>query len=154
MDAVVLCLDLTLEAKAPSLPFQRGSLSISSETKLGFPGPRAASPLPSSPRSISTFPVSVTLLEARCNIRPEDTYRRKIKLGSNTTGQPLNRALHAFHRLYQASTFGGFSNIGSTKTLLLFVKTASVKTLKLTRLHAEIVSSWLGLSIPRPRGHS
>ena len=41
--------------------------------------------------------------------------------------------------------FGGLSNIGSTKTLLL---SASVKTLKLTRLHAEIVNSWLGLSIP------
>ena len=38
-----------------------------------------------------------------------------------------------------------FSNIGSTKTLLL---PASVKTLKLTRLHAEIVSSWLGLQRP------
>ena len=89
--------------------------------------------------------------EKLCNIRPEDTYRRKIKLGSKTTGQRLSRALHAFHRLYQASTFGGLSNIGSTKTLLL---SASVKTLKLTRLHAEIVSSWLGLSMPRPRGHS
>ena len=86
-----------------------------------------------------------------CNIRPEDTYRRKIKLSPKTTGQRLNRALHAFNRLYQASTFGGLSNIGSTKTLLL---SASVKTLKLTRLHAEIVSSWLGVSIPRPRGHS
>ena len=86
-----------------------------------------------------------------CNIRPEDTYRRKIKLSPKTTGQRLNRALHAFNRLYQASTFGGLSNIGSTKTLLL---SASVKTLKLTGLHAEIVSSWLGLSIPRPRGHS
>ena len=92
-----------------------------------------------------------TPLKSGCNIRPKDTYRRKIKLGSKTTGQRLNRALHAFHRLYQASTFGGLSNIGSTKTLLL---SASVKTLKLTRLHAEIVSSWLGLSIPRPRGHS
>ena len=50
-----------------------------------------------------------------CNIRPEDTYRRKIKLGSKTTDQRLNRALHAFHSLYQASTFGGLSNIGSTK---------------------------------------
>ena len=47
-----------------------------------------------------------------CNIGPEDTYRRKIKLGSKTTGQRLNRALHAFHRLYQDSTFGGLSNIG------------------------------------------
>ena len=27
-------------------------------------------------------------------------------------------------------------------------------TLKLTCLHAKLVSSWLGLSIPRPRGHS
>ena len=53
-----------------------------------------------------------------CNIRPEDTYRRKIKLGSKTTGQRLNRALHGFHRLYQASSFGGLFNIGSTKTLL------------------------------------
>ena len=53
------------------------------------------------------------------NIRPEDTYRGKIKLGSKMTGQRLNRALHAFHRLYQASSFGGLSNIGSTKTLLL-----------------------------------
>ena len=86
-----------------------------------------------------------------CNIRPEDTYRRKIKLSPKTTGQRLNRALHAFNRLYQASTFGGLSNIGSTKTVLL---SASVNTLKLTRLHAEKVSSWLGLSIPRPRGHS
>ena len=34
-----------------------------------------------------------------------------------------------------------FSSIGSTKTLLL---SASVKTLKLTRLHAEIVSSYRG----------
>ena len=50
--------------------------------------------------------------------RPEVTYRRKIKLGSKTTGQRLNRALHAFHRLYQASSFGGLVNIGSTKTLL------------------------------------
>ena len=64
-----------------------------------------------------------------CNIRPEDTYRRKIKLSPKTPGQRLNRALHAFRRLYQASTFGGLSNIGSTKTLLL---SASVKTLKLT----------------------
>ena len=84
-------------------------------------------------------------------IRPEDTYRRKVKLGSKTTGQRLNRAPHAFHRLHQASTFGGLSNIGSTKTLLL---SASVKTLKLTRLHAEIASSWPGPSTPRPRGHS
>ena len=86
-----------------------------------------------------------------CNIRPEDTYRRKIKLSPKTTGQRLNRALPAFNRLFQASTFGGLSNMGSTKTLLL---SASVKTLKLTRLYAEIVSSWLGLSISRPRGHS
>ena len=42
----------------------------------------------------------------------------------------------------KASSFGGLSNIGSTKRLLL---SALVKTLKLTRLHAEIVSSWLGL---------
>ena len=44
-----------------------------------------------------------------------------------------------------------FLTSGRQKTLLL---SASVKTPKLTRLHAEIVSSWLGLSIPRPRGHS
>ena len=64
-----------------------------------------------------------------CNIRPEDTYRRKIKLSPKTTGQSLNRALHAFNRLYQASSFGGLSNIESTKTLLL---SALVKTHKLT----------------------
>ena len=40
-----------------------------------------------------------------CNIRPEDTYRRKIKLGPKTTGQRLNRALHVFHRLYQSQFF-------------------------------------------------
>ena len=55
-----------------------------------------------------------------CNIRPEDTYRRKIKLSPKTTGQCLNRALHAFNRLYQASTFGGLSNIGSTKNVTAF----------------------------------
>ena len=41
----------------------------------------------------------------RCNIRPENTYRRKIKLGPKTTGQRLNRALHVFHRLYQSQFF-------------------------------------------------
>ena len=91
------------------------------------------------------------IFQDTCNIRPEDTYRRKIKLSPKTTGQRLNRALHAFNRLYQASTFGGLSNIGLTKTLLL---SASVKTLKLTRLHEKIVGLWLGLIIPRPRGHS
>ena len=45
----------------------------------------------------------------------------------------------------KANSFGGLSNIRSTKTLLLL---ASVKTLKLTYLHAKLVSSWLGLSIP------
>ena len=54
----------------------------------------------------------------RCNTLPEDTYRRKIQPGSKTTGQRLNRAIHAFHRLYQASSFGGLFNIGPTKTLL------------------------------------
>ena len=45
----------------------------------------------------------------------------------------------------KASSFGGFPNVGSTKTLLL---SASVKSHKLTLLYARIVSSWLGLSIP------
>ena len=45
------------------------------------------------------------LIERDCNIRPEDTYRRITKLSLKTTGQRLNRALHVFHRLYQASTF-------------------------------------------------
>ena len=36
---------------------------------------------------------------------PGSTYRRKIKLGSITTGQGINRALHAFHRLYQSQFF-------------------------------------------------
>ena len=31
---------------------------------------------------------------------------------------------------------------------------ASSRALKVTCLHAKLVSSWLGLSIPRPRGHS
>ena len=57
-------------------------------------------------------------MQFRCNNRPEDTYRRRIKLSPKTTGQRLNRVLHAFNRPYQASTFGGRSNIGSTKTLL------------------------------------
>ena len=55
-DAVVLCLGRTLEAKAPSHPFPRGSLSISSRTRLGFPGLRAASPTPVSLRNIGIFP--------------------------------------------------------------------------------------------------
>ena len=76
---------------------------------------------------------------------------RKIKLGSKTTGQRLNRALHAFHRLYQSQFFWWSFYHRVDKTLLL---SASVKTLKLTYLHAKLVSSWLGLSIPRPRGHS
>ena len=67
MDAVVLGSDRTLEVKAPSLPFPRGSLSISSRARLDFPGPRTASPSPSSPRSISTFPVSVTPLKSAAN---------------------------------------------------------------------------------------
>ena len=64
---------------------------------------------------VGRFPKSIWFL---CNICPEDTYRRKIKLGSKTTGQRLNRPLNAFHHLYQASSFGGLSNIGSTKTLM------------------------------------
>ena len=44
---------------------KQGSLSISSRTRLGFPGPRAASPSPVSPRSIGIFPVSVMPPEAR-----------------------------------------------------------------------------------------
>ena len=46
------------------------------------------------------------------------TYQEKLKLGSQATGQRLNRALHAFHRLYQVSSFSDLFNIGSTKTLL------------------------------------
>ena len=65
MDAVVLCSDRALEARAPSLPFPQASLSISSRTRLVFPGLRAASLSPSSPRSISTFTVSVTPPEAK-----------------------------------------------------------------------------------------
>ena len=45
-DVVVLCSGRTLEAKALSHPFPRGSLSVSSRTRLGFPGLRAASPSP------------------------------------------------------------------------------------------------------------
>ena len=75
-----------------------------------------------------------------CNIRPEDTYRRKIKLSPKTTGQRLNRALHAFNRLYQASAFGGLSNIGSTKTLLFsgFEQNAQINliTCKISELMA------------------
>ena len=52
-----LCSGRTLEAKAPSHLFPRGSLSISSRTRLGFPGLRAASPSPVSLRNIGIFPV-------------------------------------------------------------------------------------------------
>ena len=69
VDAVVLCSDRTLEARAPSLSFPQGSLSISSRTRLGFPGPRAVSPSPVLPRSIDTFPVFATPPEARL-LRP------------------------------------------------------------------------------------
>ena len=44
MDAVLLCLDRTLEEKVPLLPVPQGSLSISSRTRLGFPGPRPLRP--------------------------------------------------------------------------------------------------------------
>ena len=99
---------------------------------------------------VNKFSIEVQL-NYTCNIRPEDTYRRKRKLGSKTTGQHLKRALHAFHRLYQASSFGGLFNIGSTKTLLFsgFDENAQINLIL-----CKIVSSWLGLSIPRPRGHS
>ena len=103
-----------------------------------------------------------------CNIRPEDTYRRKTKLSLPSECLELCTLSHIVSAeddwLTSKQSFACFSpslpsqyfsvvfsNIGSTKTLLL---SASVKTLKLTRLHAEIMSSWLGLSIPRPRGHS
>ena len=52
--------------QAPSHPFPRGSLSISSRTKLGFPGSR---PGPVSLRNIGIFPVSVTPPEVRM-LRP------------------------------------------------------------------------------------
>ena len=65
VDAVVLGSDRTLEASVSSLPFPQGSLSIFSRTGIGFLGPRAASPSPLPPRSINTFPVSVTPPEAR-----------------------------------------------------------------------------------------
>ena len=42
MDAVLLGSDRTLEARIPSLLLPQGSLSISSRTRLGFPGPHAA----------------------------------------------------------------------------------------------------------------
>ena len=68
-DAVFLYLDRTLEAKAPSRPFPQGSPSASSKTRLGFLGPRAASPSSSLPRSTSIFPVSATPPEVRL-LRP------------------------------------------------------------------------------------
>ena len=36
-----------------------------------------------------------------CNIRPEDTYRRKIKLGSKTTGH--NREAKSFYKMIKVS---------------------------------------------------
>ena len=65
VDAVVLNSGRILEARVPSPPSTQGSLSVSSGKGLGFPGPHAASLPPSSPRSINTFPVSVTPPEAR-----------------------------------------------------------------------------------------
>ena len=49
---------------------------------------------------------------------PGSRYRRKIKLSPKTTGQRLNRALHAFHRLYQSQLFWWFFQHRVTKTLL------------------------------------
>ena len=91
------------------------------------------------------------LLLSLCNIRPEDTYRRKIKLGSKTTGQRLNRALPAFHRLYQANSFGGLFNIGSTKKLLFSGFDQNAQIDLITCRNSELM---VDLSIPRPRGHS
>ena len=68
-NAVVLYLDRTLEARAPSRPFPRGSPSTSSRTRLGSLGPRAAYPSPSLPRSIGIFTVLVTPPEVRL-LRP------------------------------------------------------------------------------------
>ena len=51
MDAVVLGSGRILEARVPSPSSPQGSLSVSSRTRLGFPGPHAASPSPSSLRS-------------------------------------------------------------------------------------------------------
>ena len=63
-------------------------------------------PSEDSPDDDDIYPLLVDAPDNRgCNIRPEDTYRRITKLSLKTTGQRLNRALHVFHRLYQASTF-------------------------------------------------
>ena len=58
-------------------------------------------------RNIKTEKQNITISKKAkiCNIRPEDTYQRKIKLGPKTTGHHLNRALHVFHRLYQSQFF-------------------------------------------------
>ena len=64
-DAVFLCLDRILEARAPSRPFPQGSPSASSRTRLGSLGPHAASPSPSLARSTGVFPVSATPPEVR-----------------------------------------------------------------------------------------
>ena len=57
VDAVVLCSDRTLEAKANLLPFPQGMTEFSGSTRF--------SPSPSSSRNISTFTVSVTPPEAK-----------------------------------------------------------------------------------------
>ena len=55
VDAVVLNLGRIREATAPSPTSQLGSPSVSSRTKPSLRGPHAASPSPSSPKSIDTF---------------------------------------------------------------------------------------------------
>ena len=51
----------------------------------------------------------------------------------------------------EASSFGSLSNIGSTKTLLFLGFDQNALT---NLIICKIVSSMLGLSIPRPRGSS
>ena len=64
LDAVVLGSGRILEARVSLSPSPQRSLSVSSRTRPSFQSPRAASPSPSSPRSIITFLVSAKPPEA------------------------------------------------------------------------------------------
>ena len=63
------------------------------------------------------------------------TYRPKIKLSDKTTGQRLNKALNAFHRLYQSQFFSVvFPTSGRQKR---YCSPAPTRTLKLTYLQEK-----------------
>ena len=105
----------------------------------------------------SRFTQILSVLEPRhlhmTNLKhlPGNTYRQKLKLAYKMTGSVSTQLHMPLIVSTKISSMSGSRNIGSTKSLQLKgYRPNHAKNLVI----CKIVSPWLGLIIPRPRGHS